>query len=278
MKCTLSLLLILSGTQLLSATFNVFGPPEYPKIRRAAPGIAGADYLNFAPLGPTDLGFSFGLNFNLSGNEETRPVYFWIKKGSESITVIDSLAAVNSVIRDMGETNEYTDTKATIPNGASLGVSYPHVEIVGGDQDAMRKNRRQPQFAISTIRELLSIHMTRFGRTGFSLALDTSMGGSDGSLARAIARLQSNGLDQETADLLLHLGKDCSEKVNLDTQEWIAVWYEVDRLGGIEKVTIKGTIGPPKIRSVLREAIFDAGKVKPDILMRDKIIDLTKAL
>ena len=261
MKCTLSLLLILSGTQLLSATFNVFGPPEYPKIRRAAPGIAGADYLNFAPLGPTDLGFSFGLNFNLSGNEETRPVYFWIKKGSESITVIDSLAAVNSVIRDMGETNEYTDTKATIPNGASLGVSYPHVEIVGGDQDAMRKNRRQPQFAISTIRELLSIHMTRFGRTGFSLALDTSMGGSDGSLARAIARLQSNGLDQETADLLLHLGKDCSEKVNLDTQEWMPCGMRLIGLGELKKSRSKGPLGHRRFARFFAKRYLMPGKL-----------------
>ncbi len=68
--------------------------------------------------------------------------------------------------------------------------------------------------------------------------------------------------------LNVHTFEGGHEKVPVTYQ-----YYEVDRLGGIERVTIRGSMEPVRIASVLRESIFDAGKVRPALLKKENIFD-----
>ena len=90
-----------------------------------------------------------------------------------------------------------------------------------------------------------------------------------------ISRLKNAGLDDGTCELLLKLGNERVEAVDSATREWSSSWYEVNRLGGIEKVTIRGTSIPMKLASVLRESVYKDATVRTDLLRRDIFFDLT---
>jgi len=205
-----------------------------------APDIAGGYCADWNTLGLSDKGFDFGVGFYLNGNDESIPVNFWISKKTNILIEISSIAAVNNVVTD-----------AFVSQGAS--------EAHGN-----------PWLAIDAVRRLLSTQIASNGRTGLSLYFEHHR-----DLISVISRLKSAGLDEATTGLLLRLGGECSQTENSATKEWSAIWYEIDKLGGIERVTIRGSLEPVKVVSVLHEAIFDAGKVSPKLLDRSNFFDLS---
>jgi hypothetical protein len=205
-----------------------------------APGIVGAYCAEWNPLGITDKGFDFCVILNLAGDDESSPEEFWISKKNRVLTEIDSIAAVNSVVADVFET----------PHATS------HLEV--------------SRAAIEGARRLLSTQVASDGRTGLALYFDSPQ-----DLIRLVSRLKAAGLDKPTANLLLRLGDESAVTENVAIKEWSAVWYEIDRLGGIERVTLRGSLEPVKVVSVLHEAVFDAGKVNPALLRRSNFFDLS---
>jgi hypothetical protein len=205
-----------------------------------APEVVGAYYSEWNPLGVTDRGFDFGVGFYLNADNESSPINFWVGKKTKVLLEINSIAAVNNVVDD------------------AFGS-----QASSGHQD----NSRQ---AIEAARRLLSTQVASGGQSGLSLFFDSRR-----DLVSVVSRLKNAGLDQSTASLLLRLGEECTATETIATKEWSVVWYEIDRLGGIERVTVRGSLEPVKVVSVLHEAIFDAGKVNPALLRRSNFFDLS---
>lgn len=203
-----------------------------------APEIVGAYCNDWNPLGVTVEGFNYNVGFYLSGDNESAPENFWISRKNHAIIEIDSITAVNSVIADAFE------------GSTSKGHS--------GNQ----------KIAIEGARRLLSTQIASGGRTGFALYFSSHQ-----ELVRVIARLKSAGLDEPTMNLLLQLGEKSRVTENDAAKAWSASWYEIDRLGGIERVTIQGSLEPVKVVSVLHEVVFGAGKINPDLLRRNNFYD-----
>jgi hypothetical protein len=197
-----------------------------------APGIVGAYFNGWFPFGMNSKGFDFEVGFYMNPDAESDPMNFWIGKKTKTLIEINSITAVNYVVAD------------------AFGGQPP-----SGCLD-------NTQLALKAIQRLLSIQMAGRGLTGFPLHLD-----SQEDLVSIDSGLRHAGLDEPTASLLLRLGKEYIEVENIGAKEWSAMWYEVDRLGGIERVTIRGSLKPVKVISVLHEAIFDAGTVNPSLLI-----------
>jgi len=201
-----------------------------------APGITGGYLDTWSPFGMTDKGFDFSVGFYLEGGSESRPSNFWIDKKTKIQIEIDSISAINSVLGDVTRDND----------SESKGLN---------------------DHAVRMARVFLSIHTARNGRSGLALIFSTRE-----KCDEVITRLRNAGLDEATGKLLTKLAEESILNANVASKEFDAIWYEVDKLGGIEKVTVRGGLEPIKVISVLREAIFDAGKVRQDILKGENIV------
>jgi len=208
----------------------------------SAPGVVGAYASEWTPLGITDQGYDFSIGFYLDGDGQSDPLRFWIKKGAKKGIEIDSIGAVNTVLSEF--------------DGKQAAISNP----------------KEISHMISLARWLLSTPVLNRGQTGFPLKFEP-----DRELATAISRLQKMGLDSATCALLLKLGSESAETVKLNDNLWYAEWFEVTKMGGIEKASIKGTIEPMAVTNLVRELVFAPGKVKVELLRRENLVDLSIA-
>jgi len=209
-----------------------------------APGFVGAYSYDWSPLGITDKGFDFCVGFYFAGTSESSPECFWIGKKTRKLVEVNSISAVNNVIAEAF--------------GDVVSNNNPQKSVV----------------AIEGARHLLSTLVTSDGQTGLALYFDFPFEVPE-DLFRVVSRLKKAGLDETTANLLLRLGKESSVTENVAAKKWSTIWYEIDRLGGIERVTVQGSLEPVKVISVLHEIIFDAGKVNPGLLKRSNFFDPT---
>lgn len=55
-------------------------------------------------------------------------------------------------------------------------------------------------------------------------------------------------------------------KFAVDGASWRSTWVEIDREGGVEKVSIEGSSSPWRVQRVIREAVLDAGSIPVGLL------------
>ena len=200
--------------------------------------VVGTYYNIWHPLGPTDKGFDFTAGFRLQDGNISAPLEFWISKETHVLLDVDSISSINRVI---------SDTNRTGPTAADAKAAH---------------------FAIETARMLVCEKVKYQGATGIAL----TMSGRD--LTEIIRRLSDAGLDDNTAKLIGNLGSSIREDVDVATKTWRNEWYEIDSLGGIDKVTVTGSLDPMKVVSILRQAVYGEGTVKPGLLRREIFFDL----
>ena len=188
------------------------------------------------PLGIATSGLSFSVGFKLKDGAWTNPIVFWIgKRGGRQIEV-NSIDAVNVVLAEaFGGAKQQPDVK---------------------DEDK----------AIRWARILLEVPFVVRGPSGLSLAFQ------DQAIAsHIIMRLEKAGLEKKVGTLLLGLSREYVVEKDEGADRWSATWYEVDKLGGVERVTIRGLLKPVVVSSILKESIYPAGTVNPKLMISDNL-------
>ncbi len=214
---------------------SVFGADSGGFAHFEAPRIVGGYFQEWSPFGITDKGLDFSVGFTLEGGNESSPRNFWISKKTQTLIEIDSIAAINAVLKDV--------------SGKPVSSHQPNADDT-----------------ILIARKLLSVHFSSAGNTGLALFFR-----SHEQNVETVSRLKVAGLDEATGKLLIELADQSIITSNVEAKEFQSVWYEVDKLGAIERVTIKGSLEPVNVISVLRESVFGAGRVNSDLLQGKNI-------
>ncbi|OIQ85107.1 hypothetical protein GALL_330510 [mine drainage metagenome] len=200
-----------------------------------APGVTGAFYAPWDPLGPTDKGYVFSIGFFLAGKDETTPLIMWIpKSGNRSPIEVKSLAAINAIAR----------------------------QITAGQSPEAARN-----ITIQIVCRLVSNTMVNMGSGGF--ILDPNGENKPQSI---ITRLRKAGLSESDAAMLNGLVEQA--RFTIGNKQWARSFFEVDSLGSVEKITLTGTVNPPSVKSLQVEAVFDAGRIGVEILKRERRLQM----
>lgn len=183
---------------------------------------------------PLGIGFGFTAGFRLQDGNESEPVAFWISKDKDVLLAVDSISSINRV---------FSETLKSRPK-------WPDAK------------------AIHVARLLISEKVRYQGVTGIALTMDRS------DLLEVTRRLSDAGLDDNAVKLIRVLGSSMKEGVDSVSKTWSSEWYEIDSMGGVEKVTVKGSLDPVKVISILHETVYGEGTVKPGLLRRDNFVDV----
>lgn len=199
----------------------------------SAPAVSGAYKALWFPVGPTDKGLIYGIGFYLVNGSETTPTVMWLGKGDAIPMEVKSLAAINDVVHQLTPSNPSETGR--------LG-------------------------AIEVICRLIARPLAAKGATGFSLDRQLNRAVTD-----IIARLKGEGLDNDTVLMLERFEQEARTEIDGQNNRWMRSWYEIDPIGAVERVVVHGVLAPMKTTSVLREAVFEKGKVRVDLLVREKM-------
>jgi hypothetical protein len=199
------------------------------------PGVMGAFYAPWSPLGPTDKGRIFSIGFYLSEKNESSPQIMWIpKSGGETPIEVKSLASINAVARQ-----------------------------ITADQPPELARRATIEIA----RRLVAHAIVNKGSGGFSLDPEAS-----NKPQWIIARLRKAGLSESDVAMLNELVEQA--RFTIGDKEWLRRWFEVDSLGSVEKITVTGLLEPPSVKSLQVETVFEVGKINVDILKKERALEL----
>ncbi len=203
--------------------------------------VIGTYYNLWSPLGPTPNGFDFSIGFRFADGNQSTPRDIWIGKKSQMVLEVDSIAAVNLVVAD----------------------SYL--------AEGMTRDEKAIHNTIAGIRKLLMRQSAFSGQTGIALIFERQK-----DLDALVQRVRQAGVDGETAAIIERLGNMAKEHIDVAAGKWNTEWYEVDPMGAVEKVSIAGELQPVRIQSVLRELLYDVGKVNPNFLRAEILFDRKK--
>lgn len=85
---------------------------------------------------------------------------------------------------------------------------------------------------------------------------------------KRITQLKESGLDQTAVALLKRLVDDSKTVIDTKANSWMRSWHEVDALGAIERVVVRGSCEPMRTNSILKETVFGAGTINANVLLR----------
>lgn len=200
-----------------------------------APGVTGAFYAPWSPLGPTDKGYVFSIGFYLTGKEETSPLTLWIpKSGNRTPIEVKSLATINAIAR----------------------------QITAGQSPEAARNT-----TIEIACRLVSSMVVNKGTGGFTL--DPR---ANDQPKWIIAWLRKAGLSESDAAMLNGLVEQA--KFSIGDKQWTRSWFEVDSFGSVEKITVTGVVEPPSVKSLQIETVFGAGTIGVKILKRERMLEM----
>jgi hypothetical protein len=200
-----------------------------------APGVSGAFCNMQSPLGPTDKGLGFSIGFYLSGDDESSPVVMWIpNSGGQNPKEVRSLGDINAVARQI--------TAGEAPESVT-------------------------KITIEVARRIVSSTIVNKGSGGF--ALDPGLVNRPEFI---ISRLRKAGLAESDVAMVEGLAKQA--RFEIGEHEWTRIWFEIDSLGSVTKVTARGAVTPPAIKSVQMETVFESGRIDPDILKRERSLQM----
>lgn len=200
-----------------------------------APGITGAFHTPWDPLGPTDKGYIFSIGFYLSGKDESSPVIMWIpKSGNQTPTEVKSIASINAVAR----------------------------QITAGQPPELATKT-----TIEIARRLVASTIVNKGSGGFSLDPEAS-----NKPQWIIARLRKAGLSESDVAMLNGLVEHTRSTIG--DKQWTRIWFEIDSLGSVEKVTVTGTVEPLSVKSLQVETVYGAGRIDVEILKKERSLEL----
>ncbi|HEY1792915.1 MAG TPA: hypothetical protein VGG34_08345 [Opitutaceae bacterium] len=206
----------------------------------SAPYIDGAYYINWAPFGDSIKGNDYLVGFRLHGGINSDPLKLWFDKKSETLIEVGSISSLNEVLNEI----------------------FP--DIIGSSDPVSASK------IIWAARKWLSNDVVGGECTGFHLWRDSS-----GNSERIIQRLRRFGLAEAKCRSLDSLKAQATQRINIKQHIWTCVWFEVNREGAIESVTMKGTVGPTEVTALSREILPKYGRIDVRLLKRDILIDTT---
>ena len=198
-----------------------------------APEITGAFNSRWSPTGVTDKGRIFSVGFYLKDGSETRPTVLWIGKNESKVIEVRSIGSVNMVLSQL--------------------VS---------PQDAGRNLNA----AISIACRLIVVPVASHGQTGFALDREINP-----NVEQFLSALSSQGLDVKTQGKLEAYLRDGGTEVDRNAGLWHRWWYEVDPVGSIDRVSIRGSVVPMKVTNMSNEIVADTDTVPSQMLRVEKL-------